>query len=44
MPLMADIASAAVFLCSDMAKMITGVTLDVTAGTTAGLNYRVQIP
>jgi len=42
MPLMADIANAAVFLCSDMARMITGVTLDVTAGTTAGLNYKVQ--
>lgn len=42
LPLMADIASAAVFLCSDMARMITGVTLDVTAGTTAGLNYKVQ--
>jgi len=43
MPLMADIANAAVFLCSDMARMITGVTLDVTAGTTAGLNYKVKM-
>jgi NAD(P)-dependent dehydrogenase (short-subunit alcohol dehydrogenase family) len=42
MPLMADIANAAVFLASDMAGKITGVTLDVTAGTTAGLNYKVQ--
>jgi 3-oxoacyl-[acyl-carrier protein] reductase len=41
MPLMADIANAAVFLSSDLAAKITGVTLDVTAGTTAGLNYRV---
>lgn len=41
MPLMADIANVAVFLASDMARMITGVTVDVTAGTTAGLNYRV---
>ena len=42
MPLMADIANAAVFLASDMAGKITGVTVDVTAGTTAGLNYKVQ--
>ena len=42
MPLMADIANAAVFLVSDMAGKITGVTVDVTAGTTAGLNYKVQ--
>jgi 3-oxoacyl-[acyl-carrier protein] reductase len=41
LPLMADIANAAIFLCSDMAGKITGVTIDVTAGTTAGLNYRV---
>jgi NAD(P)-dependent dehydrogenase (short-subunit alcohol dehydrogenase family) len=44
MPLMADIANAAVFLCSDMAGRITGVTVDVTCGTTAGLNYRVNQP
>ena len=44
MPLMADIADAAVFLASDMAGKITGVTLDVTCGTTAGLNYRVGTP
>ena len=41
MPLMADIANVAVFLASDMAAMITGVTIDVTAGTTAALNYKV---
>jgi 3-oxoacyl-[acyl-carrier protein] reductase len=40
LPLMADIANVAVFLASDMARMITGVTVDVTCGTTAGLNYR----
>lgn len=40
MPLMADIANTAVFLASDMAGKITGVTIDVTCGTTAGLNYR----
>ena len=42
LPLMADIANAAVFLVSDMASKITGVTIDVTSGTTAGLNYRVR--
>jgi NAD(P)-dependent dehydrogenase (short-subunit alcohol dehydrogenase family) len=42
MPLMQDIANVAVFLCSDMAAGITGVTVDVTCGTTAGLNYRVD--
>jgi NAD(P)-dependent dehydrogenase (short-subunit alcohol dehydrogenase family) len=41
LPSMNDIADAAVFLASDFAKSITGVTIDVTAGTTAGLNYRV---
>jgi len=41
LPSMDDIANAAVFLTSDLAKSITGVTIDVTAGTTAGLNYRV---
>jgi 3-oxoacyl-[acyl-carrier protein] reductase len=41
LPLMADIANLAVFLSSEMAFMITGVTVDVTCGTTAGLNYRV---
>jgi 3-oxoacyl-[acyl-carrier protein] reductase len=42
LPLMADIANVAVFLVSDMAGKITGVTIDVTSGTTAGLNYRVE--
>jgi len=41
LPLMADIANTAVFLASDLAGKITGVTVDVTCGTTAGLNYRV---
>jgi NAD(P)-dependent dehydrogenase (short-subunit alcohol dehydrogenase family) len=41
LPLMADIANVAVFLSSDLAGKITGVTIDVTAGTTAGLNYRM---
>ena len=42
LPLMDDIANAAVFLASDMSSKITGVTIDVTSGTTAGLNYRVR--
>lgn len=42
LPMMADIANAAVFLSSAMAGNITGVTVDVTGGTTAGLNYRVN--
>ena len=41
MPLMNDIANTAVFLSSDMAAGITGITVDVTCGTTAALNYRV---
>ncbi|NML36798.1 SDR family oxidoreductase [Chitinophaga sp. G-6-1-13] len=41
LPLMADIAQTAVFLASGMASKITGVTIDVTSGTTAALNYRV---
>jgi NAD(P)-dependent dehydrogenase (short-subunit alcohol dehydrogenase family) len=41
LPLMSDIANVAVFLCSNMAACITGVTVDVTCGTTAALNYRV---
>ena len=40
LPLMADIANAAVFLASDLSGKITGVTIDVTCGTTVGLNYR----
>jgi enoyl-[acyl-carrier-protein] reductase (NADH) len=42
MPPMADIANTAVFVASDLAASITGVTIDVTAGTTAGLNYRAE--
>ena len=42
MPVMADIANTAVFLASDLAAGITGVTVDVTVGTTAGLNYRAK--
>jgi 3-oxoacyl-[acyl-carrier protein] reductase len=41
LPLMTDIANLAVFLSSDLACSITGVTVDVTCGTTSGLNYRV---
>src|SRR5688500_10849950 len=41
LPLMADIANTAVFLASDFAGKITGVTLDVTAGTTSALNYKI---
>lgn len=40
LPLMEDIANTATFLASDMAGKITGVTIDVTAGTTNGLNYK----
>jgi NAD(P)-dependent dehydrogenase (short-subunit alcohol dehydrogenase family) len=40
LPLMNDIANLAVFLSSDLAGKITGVTVDITSGTTAGLNYR----
>jgi enoyl-[acyl-carrier-protein] reductase (NADH) len=42
LPEMADIANLATFLASDLARMITGVTVDITAGTTAALNYRVK--
>jgi len=41
LPLMADITNVAVFLASAMAGGITGVTVDVSCGTTAGLNYKV---
>ena len=37
---MADIANVAVFLASDMAGKIKGVTIDVTCGTTNALNYK----
>ncbi|GAB3235440.1 SDR family oxidoreductase [Algoriphagus aestuariicola] len=43
LPLMADIANAALFLASDLAGKITGVTIDVTAGTTNGLNYKIPV-
>jgi NAD(P)-dependent dehydrogenase (short-subunit alcohol dehydrogenase family) len=43
LPLMDEIANTAVFLASDLAKSITGVTIDVTGGTTAGLNYRAGL-
>lgn len=42
LPAMDDIASTAVFLSSDMARKITGVTIDITAGTTAALNYKTN--
>ena len=41
LPMMEDIANVAVFLASALAGKITGVTIDVTCGTTAGLNYKV---
>ena len=40
MPVMNDIANVAVFLASEMAAGITGVTVDVTCGTTTALNYK----
>jgi NAD(P)-dependent dehydrogenase (short-subunit alcohol dehydrogenase family) len=40
LPLMSDIANAAVFLASGLAGKITGVTIDITAGTTSALNHR----
>lgn len=43
LPLMADIANTALFLASAMAEKITGITLDVTCGTTSGLNYKTPI-
>ena len=42
MPLMIDIANTAVFLASDWAKMITGVTVDVTAGSCSAINHKVN--
>jgi enoyl-[acyl-carrier-protein] reductase (NADH) len=41
MPMMEDIANTAVFLSSSLASKITGVTIDLTCGTTSALNYRV---
>lgn len=43
LPMMADIANVAVFLASHWADKITGVTIDVTSGTTTGLNYKVPV-
>ena len=41
LPAIADVANVAVFLASGLASKITGVTVDVTCGTTAALNYKV---
>jgi 3-oxoacyl-[acyl-carrier protein] reductase len=41
LPSVADIANLAVFLASPLASKITGVTVDVTCGTTAALNYKL---
>lgn len=41
MPTMEEVANTAVFLASDLARSITGVTVDITGGTTAALNYKV---
>ncbi len=41
LPPMADIANTAVFLASDLAGSITGVTIDITCGTTNALNYKM---
>ena len=43
LPLMEDIAGVAVFLSSHLAAKITGITVDVTVGTTTGLS-RSEIP
>ncbi len=40
MPMMVDIANTGVFLASSLASKITGVTIDVTVGTTTALNYK----
>jgi 3-oxoacyl-[acyl-carrier protein] reductase len=42
LPPMEDITNVAVFLASGLSGSITGVTVDVTAGTTASLNYRAN--
>lgn len=42
--MMEDITNAALFLVSDLAATITGVTIDVTVGTTQAINYRVGLP
>jgi len=43
LPLMEDIANVAVFLSSSLAAKVTGVTIDVTVGTTTGIG-RAEIP
>lgn len=43
LPLMEDIAGVAVFLSSNLAAKITGVTIDVTVGTVTGLS-RSAVP
>ncbi len=43
LPMMKDIANAAVFLSSDMASMITGVTIDITSGATTALSYKAPV-
>ena len=42
LPRMDEIANTAVFLASAMAGKITGITVDVTCGTTNGLNYKAS--
>ena len=41
LPMMADIANVATFVASGLAGKITGVTIDVTCCTTAGLDSKV---
>jgi 3-oxoacyl-[acyl-carrier protein] reductase len=41
LPTMQEVANTAVFLASDRARSITGVTVDITGGTTAALNHRM---
>jgi 3-oxoacyl-[acyl-carrier protein] reductase len=42
LPLMEDIGNVAAFLASDRAGKITGVTIDVTCGTTSALNHKTD--
>ncbi|SMD01882.1 SDR family NAD(P)-dependent oxidoreductase [Pedobacter africanus] len=42
LPMINDIANVAVFLASELSGKITGVTIDVTSGTTSALNYKVE--
>ncbi|MCK7554041.1 SDR family oxidoreductase [Chitinophaga sedimenti] len=44
LPLMQDIANAAVFLASELAGKITGTTIDLTCGSTTGLNHSLVKP